>query len=399
MALGDGVRRNIRTVTSEERQRFVQALLALQDGAGGHAAEDGYLDPEALAAAARAHEGPSFLLWHRELCGRFERMLRRIDPELSLHYWDWNQDPTELFTPSFMEWGPWDAPFEGLLYGTTWQPEDAEVVAAPTFTEMRQRLAPKYEIGHFVYFGGDGSHGHIVLHDPLALLLHSNVDRLFAMWQAESGASWRLDPGQVYGDEHAVLASTLIEGDQVTSARRPSGGAKAQMPRSYVHASVIAPPCYDTLPIRVVVDQTTNPRNAINFTDVYRGKTFARAASFQVFGRGNVSFEVTSGPTGPYTVITPGGVVSVPHSAALYQEARVWFGFTGGVAHTTAPVGTVIIRCVETNQEFVFTLHANTIPIPATGLVLTVDEPSPRADPAQRSGWAGVTWTWTWRPA
>lgn len=399
MALGDGVRRNIRAITSEERQRFVQALLALQDGVGGHGAEDAYLDPRALAAAARAHDGPAFLCWHRELCSRFERMLRRIDPELSLHYWDWNQDPCELFTPSFMEGGRWDAPFEGLAYGTIWRPEDAEIVASRTFAEMRRLLAAKCDVAHLVYFGADGSNTHIALHDPLAVLLHSNVDRLFAMWQAESGETWRLEPSQVYGDEHALLASTLIDGATTASARRQTGGVKAPTPRSYVHSSVVAPPCYDTLPIRVAVDQAANPRNAINFTDVYRGKTFARAASFQVFGRGNVTFEVVGGPTGPYSVITPGGAVTVPHSSTLYQDARVWFGFTGGVAHTTAPVGTVIIRCVETNQEFVFTLHANTIPVPATGLVLTVDEPSPRVEPAQRSGWAGVTWTWTWRPA
>src|SRR3974390_3033220 len=29
-------------------------------------------------------------------------MLRDVDPRLSLHYWDWNQDPAPLFTANFM---------------------------------------------------------------------------------------------------------------------------------------------------------------------------------------------------------------------------------------------------------------------------------------------------------
>jgi hypothetical protein len=149
----------------------------------------------------------------------------------------------------------------------------------------------------------------------------------------------------------------------------------------------------------VVVDQVTNPGHAITFNDVYAGKTFARAASFRVFGCGGVTFTVTTGPTGPYVVITPGGALTVAHSPTLYQEARIWFGFTGGVPFTSAPAGTVTIRCNETSEEFMFTLRANTIPLPITDAVPTSEESNGTAEPAQCSRMAGVTWTWTWRPA
>lgn len=52
--------------------------------------------------ATHVHGGPAFLTWHRELCNRFERFLRLAEQEVSLHYWDWNEDPKDLFTPQFM---------------------------------------------------------------------------------------------------------------------------------------------------------------------------------------------------------------------------------------------------------------------------------------------------------
>ena len=32
-------------------------------------------------------------------------MLRQVDPRLSLHYWNFNEDPAALFTSSFMDQG------------------------------------------------------------------------------------------------------------------------------------------------------------------------------------------------------------------------------------------------------------------------------------------------------
>ncbi|MGH9370536.1 MAG: tyrosinase family protein, partial [Vicinamibacterales bacterium] len=94
MALGDGIRRNVRTITAHERQRFTKALLALQ-GRTGHAASTDVTGPSAdywftldeIREGTQIHHGAEFLPWHRELCNRFEQMLRDVDPELSLHYW------------------------------------------------------------------------------------------------------------------------------------------------------------------------------------------------------------------------------------------------------------------------------------------------------------------------
>jgi hypothetical protein len=121
--LGDGIRRNIATVTKEERDRFRDAIVKLQSG-DLNAPGDGllkYSDGVSFfgkqewihwAGHELAHGGRAFFGWHRELCNRFEAMLRAVDPQLSLHYWDWTTDPRDqvdldgnhfsLFTSDFM---------------------------------------------------------------------------------------------------------------------------------------------------------------------------------------------------------------------------------------------------------------------------------------------------------
>jgi Common central domain of tyrosinase len=398
MALGDGIRRNIRTVTLQERERFRDALLALQTKKV--CIEGSWVDPDEMLDATRAHRGPAFLPWHRTLCNRLEQLLREIDPQLSLHYWDWNEDPHELFTPTFMTGSFQGSPFEGLLCGSAWTPPDSEIVDAPTYQTVRTLLERKHDAAHFVYFGGTFVNAHISFHDPYALLLHSNVDRLFAMWQAQVGKSWRLDPSVVYGSERRLLNAVMTDRWATESTARPWMSLQQQQaPPTYAHPSIVAPPCYDTLPTRVTVDHVTNPGNVINFHDVHRGKTFARAASFLVFGRGNLTFAVTSGPTGPYSVITPGGAVMVAHSPSLYQEARIWFGFTGGVPNSKAPRGTVTIRCYETNQEFTFVLQGNTAAQTAPRDLQSIEGGGPSSEAEESARLAGITWTWTWKPA
>ena len=400
MAFGDGIRRNIRTVTPHERARFKRALLALLGRSaagvtsGGLAAGlSSWFEQDEIHQATPAHYGPELLPWLREQCNRFELLLREVDPELSLHYWDWNEDPRDLFAAVSVpdRAGSWAGP--------RLKPDDSEIIEAVNFQRMRALLERKRAEAYEAYVGGTLAHARMSFRDPFVFPLHANVDRLFAMWQAQSGQGWRLDPAQVYGSDSGLMGSLFIEPWPSRPAARPWSDESSQPPKSYAHASVVAPPCYDTLPTEVIVDDVTNPGLVINFDDVYAGKTFARAASFQIFGCGNLTFSVTHGPTGPYSVVTPGGAVTVAHSPKLYQEARIWFGFRGEAADTAAPTGTVTIHCHETNQDFVFTLRANSIALPAAGVVLALDRPGRKVEPIRSSKWADVTWTWTWKPA
>jgi len=97
MALGDGIRRNITTVSQQERDRFRDAIIALNKTKffpGSRAPEfpaggvSYWFKQDEIHQATHVHGTPAFLPWHRELCNRFEAMLRDVDPDLSLYYWD-----------------------------------------------------------------------------------------------------------------------------------------------------------------------------------------------------------------------------------------------------------------------------------------------------------------------
>src|SRR6266513_1471290 len=107
---------------------------------------------------------------------------------------------------------------------------------------------------------------------------------------------------------------------------------------NYRDLSVIAPPCYDTNHRNVVLEEVVNPGSVINFTNVPTGETAKQAAIFKIFACGDVTLEVKAGtaPSAPYSVLTPGGSITVAHALTPYVEGRIWFGFTGGEARTAA---------------------------------------------------------------
>src|SRR5712691_1320102 len=100
MTLGDGIRRNIAKVSQAERDRFVQAVQKMHndpafqfsDGVGFFQKQE-QTHELAHGSAVSPHDPAVFMVWHRELINRFEQLLRVVDPDLSLHYWDWNDNP------------------------------------------------------------------------------------------------------------------------------------------------------------------------------------------------------------------------------------------------------------------------------------------------------------------
>src|SRR6185295_14803200 len=121
------------------------------------------------------------------------------------------------------------------------------------FAGMRVRLENVHNAMHgFVSMGGQ----HISFRDPFVFLLHSNVDRLFALWQLQPGAFHRLDPNLIYGSESADPAltsnvepwSTGHAFDQIGREHftRPWFAPENEgIPKTYNDLSIVTPPIYD----------------------------------------------------------------------------------------------------------------------------------------------------------
>lgn len=443
MPLGDGIRRNIATVSQQERERLRDAFIKLQQKAFPGDREDPipggvtyWFKQDEIHAATHVHQGPAFLPWHRELCNRLEAMLREEDPDLSLHYWDWNTDPAGLFTSDFMgsangdagePWlsegfydpnadpfrsdnafdpnnNPFDPPrtLERNIsagappIGSPGWPSDSEILVAETFPAMRVLIEQTHDNIHSSYIGGTIGNPHTAFRDPFVFLLHSNVDRLFATWQAALGKSWRLDPDQVYGSEAGTGANPNELNGILTPidpwAGNPNNNGNIKLVRPWAppeneqvfkdskHPSIVQPPCYDTLATYPTTVTLETP--SINFNDVPEGETTVRAAVFSTVSCGDVHFEITSGPTvltGPAGTtfgIPPGGSTTdtvPPTSDFTLAKAHLWISYKGTSAGDTA-TGTVTIHCTETNEDFVIPITAETIARPSVVVVLALDK-------------------------
>jgi hypothetical protein len=263
-------RRNIAHISENEILHFIKALTTLntnkyrfpgkRDDKPFVGGVTYWFKQDEIHQATHVHGGPAFLPWHRELCNRFEKLLRQANPSVSLHYWDWNDDPENikqknggtlnLFTKHLMgkargEAGqPWlgakfynpsldpkkdhyrgEDPFD-IEHANPYDPPitltrekqkgtlkdfikknsgkfytDQEIINSDTYPEMRTKLEIIHNYAH-VYIGGVIGDPHTSFRDPFVFLLHSNVDRIFAAWQSvKKHYQWRQDPKLVYGSE------------------------------------------------------------------------------------------------------------------------------------------------------------------------------------------------------
>ncbi|MEO6561609.1 MAG: tyrosinase family protein [Nitrosospira sp.] len=464
MALGDGIRRNIATVSDEERARFRDAIIALNsrffpgdrgDFPAGHVSY--WFKQDEIHQATHVHGGPAFMPWHREICNRFEAMLREVDPDLSLHYWDWNTDPAPLFNSSFMgnangdAGDPWlsagfydpnvagdnfrdnsihglnqsppsypqhanpadppknltrnkqaGAPPVGQNVGGSFWPSDSDIVGAVTFQAFNNliqgcEMGTSNNCAHGMahsYIGGTIGNAHTSFRDPFVFLLHSNVDRLWAMWQTQPGHLDRLAPAHVYGD-------ALDSDPEIKKNLQPWAGEdnwmatggwpvrpwytpeNQQFKKDSRHPSVVQPPCYDTLPTYPARVTLETVGASINFNDVPTGETAARAIVFSAVSCHEVNLSITAGPTvltGPagtsFGTFPPplGTSVSIPHiSSSTPPIGRLWISYKGTNPLDTA-TGTVTVHCTETNEDFVIPITANTIARPTVAVMLVLDQ-------------------------
>lgn len=245
MSIGQGARRNIVTLSPDEIIRFRNSIIKLHQSISFPDGVSGWFKQDQIHQATHVHGGPAFLPWHRELCNRFEELLRQVDPLISLHYWDFQQDvekmkilgPDGIFGASHGIVGP---PLD-ILHNKGYKAGSRDETIPPNPAKPPQQIERQVNVDVTFPFGysdellvtsTDGvaeedqwnvfrnalefdfhnqAHGYIggniaigrhsAFEDPFVFLLHSNVDRLWASWQLQSGNDWRRDPERIYGFE------------------------------------------------------------------------------------------------------------------------------------------------------------------------------------------------------
>ncbi|AKJ29456.1 tyrosinase family protein [Caldimonas brevitalea] len=440
MALGDGIRRDISKVSEAERNLFIDAIVKIDttkffsDGISYWDKQE-EIHKNAHFSGVDVHAGPAFIPWHRVIVNRLEQLLREVNPALSLHYWDWTTDPRStdggraaLFTPQFMGNASGDAGhllngFESTEDAETgnghthiWRnvgvvgangdgtpniSSDASILAAGTdFASFASALKSAHDSVAHSYIGGTISNPHYSFHDPFVFLLHSNVDRLWAMWQTDPAHPERLSTASAYAGLNAGELTSLV-----TEFVEPWAGGSGLEPWAstpslravvtYTDVSVVTPACYDTNSGSFQVLEAENPFNAgtsrfqVTFNDVPEEETTWRAAVVRVRACGEVTLRVKPGtePAAPFDVATP--VVESDPGPVPFREVRVWFQFTAGAVgtapQTPGPVNTTLV-CDENGQEFLFELRANTIHRPTVAVQLALDQSGSMAWAAGTSG-------------
>ena len=409
MALGDGIRRNIKDVDPIERGLLKDAFVELNNRFFGGTRTDTptggvswWFKQDEIHQATHVHNGPEFLPWHREIVNRLEVMLRQINPQLSLHYWDWKENPTSLpnanlgggttgtlnlFTTSFMGYGgsssnsvgePWlsagyynpgaankrdnaggtpaDPPGD-LRRNVSGSPATAlaenNAIGEDDYAAMRVLMEDIHDNMHgFVNMGG----AHISFRDPFVFLLHSNVDRVFAKWQWVNGKEARLNGNTMYGTEtnldvvvggHTQNVNHMVEPWSTGHSEDLFGTPHDTRPW-HAPENEGVPHTYKDFSIvnppcydtlpASVVYETTN----VDFGNIPAGLTSFRAARVKVKSCHKVKLRITQNPTGNFG-LTPMGTVFTydPHINGVYGDAFVWIQFTAngsGLQTTTIKV-------------------------------------------------------------
>ena len=419
-------RKNVNALTAQEKLDFITAVKAMKANGKYNQYVKTHMDAMNHATPASgspltrnaAHRGPAFLPWHREFLRRFEQDLQAEVPGAILPYWDWASDAALADPATATVWGTdlmggnGDAA-DGDLVKTgpfAFDPADPNAwtlsddtgadtgaglqrafgVSAATLPTQAQvdtvqaltpydaspwttgsggyrnsnegwasvggSAAPNMHNRVHVWVGGSMLPG-TSPNDPVFFLHHCFVDKLWADWQAAH-------PGEAFVP--GPTESADLDGHRLNDAMFPWSTTVADVLDHRGLGYV-----YDSDAPEVTL-QTTS----LVFNDVPEGQTTVRAVVFALSACQSLTFNISDGPTvlsgAPGVFGTPLGtsVTVSPHDT---DTARVWISYTGTTALDTA-TGTVTVTCVETGQDFVVPISANTIAKPTVASVLVLDQ-------------------------
>lgn len=183
------VRKNYRSLTDVERDRFVQALH--------HVKSTGVVDQFAEIHHSHfgmgIHRSSHFLPWHREMILRFERELQEFHPDVTLPYWDSTVDrsaSSPLWNNNFL--GQFNAAWglgRQLGFATLPTPQQVQTnQGRSTYNAFWPELESVIHNPPHNWVGGIMAQTRSP-RDPAFYLHHCWIDLLWAQWQrAHAGA-------------------------------------------------------------------------------------------------------------------------------------------------------------------------------------------------------------------
>jgi tyrosinase len=208
------LRREQSKLSADEWRAFIGAVNALH---GNAAARPRYRDfvqvhvdamsPVGMSWSVHSMSGMvgiNFLAWHRQYLRQLELRLQKVDPSVTIPYWDWIANPAlpgAINTPTLLN--AWSVT-------RSWDPSHLPLRQDITALNLRRRFAPFQrfleQIHNNVYLAVGGTMGGASSPaDPIFFLHHANVDRLWAVWQKAhprakpANASERLQPAPLFG--------------------------------------------------------------------------------------------------------------------------------------------------------------------------------------------------------
>jgi tyrosinase len=239
------IRESVSRLTPEKLQAFRDALarmMAIRDNRGYQFYAGWHGVPFQLCH----HHDPEFLPWHRGYLYHFELGLQEIDPNVTLPWWDWVDEPglpaayarqrvvrrknvlfdspiepfgvrprREWPTRTFREPGN---PMNPAPLAPPLRPRYDWLMGTASFTEFNRRLTMVHDNIH-VWVGGTMSDPDWAAYDPIFWAHHTQVDRLWRIWQHQNPGArlpqFVLDETMTYARAPSFLGRDLLDAKQL----------------------------------------------------------------------------------------------------------------------------------------------------------------------------------------
>jgi tyrosinase len=202
------IRKNAESLSEDERDRFLDALARLNGQ--GHGVFALFRAMHTDQTSPQAHGDDGFFPWHRAYLLDLERELQKLDPAVTLPYWQFDDPAPNLFSEDFfgardqsgiarlsagnplISWVTDNGQvsimrlpnFDPTTSGANITRHEATVVGTQAAYHSFRNTREIDPHGHaHTSFSGDIHAIDTAAKDPLFFLLHCNVDRLWAKWQ------------------------------------------------------------------------------------------------------------------------------------------------------------------------------------------------------------------------